>query len=180
MGPRTHMKINELAWMQLTKEFKNMKPFLSSFFLLSPHFSMASTASSCSDMDEPESPTISSVSYDLQDLVEQYKSQPELLKLILTSKVEEDKRRAEEARLRAKELDFYLHHQRRCSSSSQSSCEYFQPYPTSSIRRRHAAEDRRRRNSAAAAMIAMGNQTASAAAASSPSPPPHHLQSPSR
>lgn len=141
---------------------------------------MASTASSCSDMDEPESPTISSVSYDLQDLVEQYKSQPELLKLILTSKVEEDKRRAEEARLRAKELDFYLHHQRRCSSSSQSSCEYFQPYPTSSIRRRHAAEDRRRRNSAAAAMIAMGNQTASAAAASSPSPPPHHLQSPSR
>ncbi|KAI7900425.1 uncharacterized protein BX663DRAFT_517510 [Cokeromyces recurvatus] len=50
--------------------------------------------------------------YDLQDVIQQYQSQPELLKLILTSKVEEDKRRAEEARLRAKELDFYLHHHR--------------------------------------------------------------------
>ncbi|KAI8391288.1 uncharacterized protein BYT42DRAFT_556325 [Radiomyces spectabilis] len=56
--------------------------------------------------------------YDLQDLVEQYKSQPELLKLILISKVEEDKRRAEEAKLRAKELDVYLHQQRRQALSS--------------------------------------------------------------
>jgi hypothetical protein len=46
--------------------------------------------------------------YDLQEVIQQYQSQPELLKLILTSKVEEDKRRAEEAKLRAKELDLYL------------------------------------------------------------------------
>ncbi|KAI7872663.1 hypothetical protein BDF14DRAFT_1710323, partial [Spinellus fusiger] len=45
----------------------------------------------------------------LQEIVQQYQSQPELLKLILTSKVEEDKRRAEEAKLRSKELDMYLH-----------------------------------------------------------------------
>jgi hypothetical protein len=48
--------------------------------------------------------------YDLQEVIQQYQSQPELLKLILTSKVEEDKRRAEEAKLRAKELDIYLQH----------------------------------------------------------------------
>lgn len=48
--------------------------------------------------------------YDLQEVIQQYQSQPELLKLILTSKVEEDKRRAEEAKLRAKELDLYLKH----------------------------------------------------------------------
>lgn len=48
--------------------------------------------------------------YDLQEVIQQYQSQPELLKLILTSKVEEDKRRAEEAKLRAKELDLYLQH----------------------------------------------------------------------
>lgn len=48
--------------------------------------------------------------YDLQEVIQQYQSQPELLKLILTSKVEEDKRRAEEAKLRAKELDMYLQH----------------------------------------------------------------------
>ncbi|KAI8335626.1 hypothetical protein BD560DRAFT_414124 [Blakeslea trispora] len=48
--------------------------------------------------------------YDLQEVIQQYQSQPELLKLILTSKVEEDKRRAEEAKLRAKELDLYFQH----------------------------------------------------------------------
>lgn len=53
-------------------------------------------------------PSISANEYDLQEVIQQYQSQPELLKLILTSKVEEDKRRAEEAKLRAKELDLYL------------------------------------------------------------------------
>ncbi|ORZ01151.1 hypothetical protein BCR43DRAFT_486457 [Syncephalastrum racemosum] len=53
--------------------------------------------------------------FDLQDLVQEYKAQPDLLKLILTSKVEEDKRRAAEAKLRAKELDL---HYRRSSSPS--------------------------------------------------------------
>ncbi|KAI8067589.1 hypothetical protein BC940DRAFT_301105 [Gongronella butleri] len=48
--------------------------------------------------------------YELQDVIQQFKAHPDLLKLILTSKVEEDKRRAEEAKLRAKELDYYLKH----------------------------------------------------------------------
>ncbi|KAI9019213.1 hypothetical protein CLU79DRAFT_836824 [Phycomyces nitens] len=46
--------------------------------------------------------------YDLQEVVSKYQSQPELLKLILNGKLEEDKRRTEEAKLRAKELDLYL------------------------------------------------------------------------
>lgn len=49
-----------------------------------------------------------SVSGDLQDIIFSYQSQPELLRLILLSKLEEDKRRAEEAKLRAKELDLLL------------------------------------------------------------------------
>jgi hypothetical protein len=48
------------------------------------------------------------VSGDLQDIIYSYQSQPELLRLILLSKLEEDKRRAEEAKLRAKELDLLL------------------------------------------------------------------------
>lgn len=47
-------------------------------------------------------------SFALQDVVRQFRDQPELLQLILQSKVEEDKRRAEEAKLRAKEIDLYL------------------------------------------------------------------------
>ncbi|KAI9302004.1 hypothetical protein BJ944DRAFT_242769 [Cunninghamella echinulata] len=43
----------------------------------------------------------------LQDIIQQYQSQPELLKLILTSKVEEDRRYTEEAKLRSKTLDMY-------------------------------------------------------------------------
>ncbi|KAI7880160.1 hypothetical protein K492DRAFT_207709 [Lichtheimia hyalospora FSU 10163] len=45
---------------------------------------------------------------DLRDILMYYRSQPDLLRLILLSKVEEDKRRTEEARLRAKELDIML------------------------------------------------------------------------
>jgi hypothetical protein len=77
--------------------------------------------------------------YDLQDLIQQYKTQPDLLKLILTSKVEEDKRRAEEAKLKAKELDLLLQQQslKRKSSFQEESIE-------------------KRRHSAAAAMLAMG------------------------
>ncbi|CAO3635213.1 unnamed protein product [Cunninghamella echinulata] len=43
----------------------------------------------------------------LQDIIQQYQSQPELLKLILTSKVQEDRRYTEEAKLRSKTLDMY-------------------------------------------------------------------------
>ncbi|KAI8369809.1 hypothetical protein EDC96DRAFT_503461 [Choanephora cucurbitarum] len=48
---------------------------------------------------------------DLQSVITKYHTNPELLKLILASKVEEDKRRTEEAKLKAKELDLYLKNQ---------------------------------------------------------------------
>ncbi|KAI9279267.1 hypothetical protein BY458DRAFT_502508 [Sporodiniella umbellata] len=78
--------------------------------------------------------------YDLQQVIQIYRSQPELLKLILTSKVEEDKRRTEEAKLKAKELDLLLKHTptKRKSSFAEESIE-------------------KRRHSAAAAMLAMGS-----------------------
>ncbi|KAI9249973.1 hypothetical protein EDC94DRAFT_623612 [Helicostylum pulchrum] len=50
---------------------------------------------------------------DLQSVVSKYHANPELLKLILTSKVEEDKRRTEEAKLKAKELDLYFQNQQK-------------------------------------------------------------------
>lgn len=65
------------------------------------------------------SPAINPVTCDLQEVIIYYQSQPELLRLILLSKVEEDKRRAEEAKLRAKELDMVLAQQQQqlsCSS----------------------------------------------------------------
>ncbi|ORZ19561.1 hypothetical protein BCR42DRAFT_410023 [Absidia repens] len=46
--------------------------------------------------------------YHLQDIVDQYQSQPELLKMILYSKLQEDRRKTEEARLRVKQLDLYM------------------------------------------------------------------------
>ncbi|ORY91413.1 hypothetical protein BCR43DRAFT_518753 [Syncephalastrum racemosum] len=51
---------------------------------------------------------VNPISCDLQDVLLYYRSQPELLRLILLSKVEEDKRRAAEAKVRAKELDVLL------------------------------------------------------------------------
>lgn len=53
-------------------------------------------------------PSYTHSSFALQDVVHQFRDQPELLQLILQSKVEEDKRRAEEAKLRAKEIDLLL------------------------------------------------------------------------
>ncbi|KAI8089278.1 uncharacterized protein BX664DRAFT_332613 [Halteromyces radiatus] len=47
-------------------------------------------------------------SFDLQDMLVHYRSQPDLLQLILESKLQEDRRRTEEARLKAKELDLML------------------------------------------------------------------------
>ncbi|KAI8085752.1 uncharacterized protein B0P05DRAFT_569969 [Gilbertella persicaria] len=47
----------------------------------------------------------------LEKVVQTYGDQPELLELILSSKVEEDRRRAEEAKLRRKEIDYVLHKQ---------------------------------------------------------------------
>ncbi|RUP38865.1 hypothetical protein BC936DRAFT_138382 [Jimgerdemannia flammicorona] len=58
----------------------------------------------------PPSPTTSgpTATFDLQEVIAQFHSQPELLKLILASKVEEDKRKGEEAKLRAKQIDLIL------------------------------------------------------------------------
>jgi 7,8-dihydro-6-hydroxymethylpterin-pyrophosphokinase len=47
----------------------------------------------------------------LEKVVQNYGNQPELLELILSSKVEEDRRRAEEAKLRRKEIDYLLQKQ---------------------------------------------------------------------
>lgn len=110
--------------------------------------------------------------YDLQEVIQQYQTQPELLKLILTSKVEEDKRRAEEAKLRAKELDVYL--QNKSSHTKNHSAPYFIPkrhhrhHASSSISslsslseeeiedEDYNSDHQQRRHSAAAAMLAMG------------------------
>ncbi|KAI8069562.1 hypothetical protein BC940DRAFT_296977 [Gongronella butleri] len=51
----------------------------------------------------------------LESVIQQYGDNAELLELILSSKVEEDRRRTEEARLRSKELDLYM---RRASTTA--------------------------------------------------------------
>ncbi|KAI7903863.1 uncharacterized protein BX663DRAFT_505490 [Cokeromyces recurvatus] len=68
----------------------------------------SNTNNSNTTMNTTNNPAINPVSCDLQEVIVYYQSQPELLRLILLSKVEEDKRRAEEAKLRAKELDMFL------------------------------------------------------------------------
>jgi hypothetical protein len=55
-----------------------------------------------------ETIAMAQASSDLNEVIHSYQSRPDLLKLILRSKVEEDKRRTEEARLRAKEIDLLL------------------------------------------------------------------------
>lgn len=56
----------------------------------------------------PSSASSTATSFDLQDVIHQFRTQPDLLQLILNSKVEEDRRRAEEAKLRGKEIDYYF------------------------------------------------------------------------
>jgi hypothetical protein len=46
--------------------------------------------------------------FDLHDVIQKYGDHPEVLGLILSSKVEEDRRKAEEARLRQKELEYLI------------------------------------------------------------------------
>ncbi|KAI8367056.1 hypothetical protein BD560DRAFT_331675 [Blakeslea trispora] len=64
---------------------------------------------------QPTSPPASAIEsaqfLNLERVVQAYGDQPELLELILSSKVEEDRRRAEEAKLRRKEIDYVLHKQ---------------------------------------------------------------------
>lgn len=49
--------------------------------------------------------------FNVDKVVQQYGEHPELLELILSSKLEEDRRRAEEAKLRQKEIDYILQQQ---------------------------------------------------------------------
>ncbi|KAG0190259.1 hypothetical protein DFQ28_002266 [Apophysomyces sp. BC1034] len=59
-------------------------------------------------------------SISLEQVVHRYREQPKLLELILSSKAEEDRRRAEEARLRQRELDYLLKVQSPLGSSNNS------------------------------------------------------------
>lgn len=81
----------------------------------SPFMMYANHTSPYSQPSQPESCDSS----DLQSVVSKYHANPELLKLILTSKVEEDKRRTEEAKLKAKELDLYLQNQQNYQQQQQ-------------------------------------------------------------
>ncbi|CDH57232.1 hypothetical protein RO3G_03909 [Lichtheimia corymbifera JMRC:FSU:9682] len=58
----------------------------------------------------------------LNDILTKYTEKPDLLELILLSKVEEDRRRTEEIKLRSKQIDFMLQkqHPSSCCSSSSS------------------------------------------------------------
>ncbi|KAG2237810.1 hypothetical protein INT48_002111 [Thamnidium elegans] len=60
-------------------------------------------------------------SFDLDKIIHKYGENPDLLQLILSSKVEEDRRRAEEARLKQKELDYIVSDKERLNQSS--SCQ---------------------------------------------------------
>lgn len=66
------------------------------------------TQSPINNNNDGNNPATNPIACDLQEVIVYYQSQPELLRLILLSKVEEDKRRTEEAKLRAKELDMIL------------------------------------------------------------------------
>lgn len=70
-------------------------------------------SSSNSSSSKAPNPYQENCSSDLQSVVSKYHANPELLKLILASKVEEDKRRTEEAKLKAKEIDLYFQQQQK-------------------------------------------------------------------
>ncbi|KAI8342566.1 hypothetical protein BC941DRAFT_413141 [Chlamydoabsidia padenii] len=91
--------------------------------------------------------------YELHQVIQQYQAHPDLLKLILTSKVEEDKRRAEEAKLRAKELDYYIKH----DSPAPALLPPIKRKLSISSPCQPSMEDQQRRHSAATAMLAMSS-----------------------
>ncbi|KAI8993190.1 hypothetical protein BDB01DRAFT_775511 [Pilobolus umbonatus] len=66
------------------------------------NYSMSTTPSSFSTNDSHAQHN------SLQAVISRYQSNPELLRLILYSKVEEDRRRTEEAKLKSKELDMFM------------------------------------------------------------------------
>lgn len=85
---------------QQQHQYSPPSPPLSS--LLSPQMTKASLLSN--SWCPPEASSF----LNLEKVVQTYGAQPELLELILSSKVEEDRRRAEEAKLRRKEIDYML------------------------------------------------------------------------
>ncbi|KAJ8655983.1 hypothetical protein O0I10_008423 [Lichtheimia ornata] len=110
------------------------------------------------------------VCMDLQQVLAEYDTEPEMLKLILRCKIEEDKRHTAEARLKAKELDLMWvqsqlaarcqHNAAAAAASTHNDFSSALSKRTSSISSYEDDEDdhqRRRRDSAAAAMIAMGS-----------------------
>lgn len=69
-------------------------------------------------MPKPTTQIDSNSSYlNLERVVQVYGNQPELLELILSSKVEEDRRRAEEAKLRRKEIDYMLQQKKKLNAT---------------------------------------------------------------
>lgn len=68
----------------------------------------------------------------LNDILTKYTEKPDLLELILLSKVEEDRRRTEEIKLRSKQLDYMLQNQH--PSSPPSCCSPSSPSTTHAIR----------------------------------------------
>lgn len=92
--------LTSLSIKQQRQQYSPPSPPLSS--LLSPQMTKASLLSN--SWCPPESSSF----LNLEKVVQNYGSQPELLELILSSKVEEDRRRAEEAKLRRKEIDYML------------------------------------------------------------------------
>lgn len=78
---------------------------------------LSSTSSRQQEIQNPNVFSFSQSSNDrgivssLSDIIQQYESQPGLLKMILLSKVEEDRRKTEEVKLRQKELDYMIANQ---------------------------------------------------------------------
>ncbi|OAD78677.1 DNA-binding WRKY transcription factor [Phycomyces blakesleeanus NRRL 1555(-)] len=91
-------------------------PDHSGFHQKSRHSQQQSQSAATQSAATQESPGPSSF-LSLERVVQQYGSRPELLELILSTKVEEDRRRAEEAKLRRKEIDYLLHRHQSTDSS---------------------------------------------------------------
>ncbi|KAI9308934.1 hypothetical protein BJ944DRAFT_280865 [Cunninghamella echinulata] len=65
--------------------------------------------------------------FNLERILQQYASQPDLLELILSSKVEEDRRRAEEAKLKNKEIDYLIQQQQLEQNENDTKCQTWPP-----------------------------------------------------
>ncbi|KAI9490347.1 hypothetical protein BDB00DRAFT_884199 [Zychaea mexicana] len=72
----------------------------------------------------------SSPFFNLEKVVQQYGEQRDLLELILSSKVEEDRRRAEEAKLRQKEIDYLLQQHTNTAQQQQQQTRTYRSPPT--------------------------------------------------